>query len=67
MKNLKDDRTTILPSTTRGGKGLPSSLALDSPSVMSKFATPNLLLLPLLPYYFATKYFAADTKLSRCG
>ena len=24
-------------------------------------------LLPLLPYYFATKYFAADTKLSRCG
>ena len=41
MKNLKDDRTTILPSTTRGGKGLPSSLALDSPSVMSKFATPK--------------------------
>ena len=26
-----------------------------------------LLLLPLLSYYFATKYFAADTKLSRCG
>ena len=26
-----------------------------------------LLLLPLLPYYFATKHFAADTKLSRCG
>ena len=24
-------------------------------------------LLPLLSYYFATKYFAADTKLSRCG
>ena len=23
--------------------------------------------LPLLSYYFATKYFAADTKLSRCG
>ena len=23
--------------------------------------------LPLLPYYFATKYYAADTKLSRCG
>ena len=41
MKNLKDDRTTILPSTTREGKGLPSSLALDSPSVMSKFATPK--------------------------
>ena len=41
MKNLKDDRTTILPSTTRGGKELPSSLALDYPSVMSKFATPK--------------------------
>ena len=41
MKNLKDDRTTILPSTTRGGKGLSSSLPLDSPAVMSKFATPN--------------------------
>ena len=24
-------------------------------------------LLPLLSYYFALKYFAADTKLSRCG
>ena len=41
MKNLKDDRTKILPSTTRGGKELPSSSALDSPSVMSKFATPE--------------------------
>ena len=26
-----------------------------------------LLPLPLLSYHFATKYFAADTKLSRCG
>ena len=26
-----------------------------------------LLPLPLLSYYFDTKYFAADTKLSRCG
>ena len=26
-----------------------------------------LLLLPLLSYYFATKYLAVDTKLSRCG
>ena len=25
------------------------------------------LLLPLLPYYFATKYFAADIKSFRCG
>ena len=41
MKNFKDDRTTILPSTTRGGKELPSSLALDSPSVISKLATPK--------------------------
>ena len=41
MKNLKDDRTTILPSTTRGGKELPSSLALDSSSVISKLATPK--------------------------
>ena len=41
MKNLKDDRTTILPSPMRAGKGLPSSLALDSPSIMSKFATPK--------------------------
>ena len=41
MKNLKDDRTKILPSTTRGGKELPSSSALDSPSVLSKLATPK--------------------------
>ena len=39
MKNLKDPKTEVLPSTTRGGKELPSSSALDSPSVMSKFAT----------------------------
>ena len=42
MKNLGDPKTKIYPSTTRGGKGLPSSSALDSPSVMSKFATPTL-------------------------
>ena len=41
MKNLKDDKTKIYPSTTRGGKELPSSSALDSPSVMSKLATPK--------------------------
>ena len=41
MKNLKDAKTKILPSTTRGGKELPSSSALDYPSVMSKFATPE--------------------------
>src|SRR3954471_24742104 len=42
MKNLKDAKTTIYPSTTRGGDELPSSSALDSPSVMSKLATPKL-------------------------
>ena len=41
MKNLKDDRTKILPSTTRGDKELPSSSTLDSPSVLSKLATPT--------------------------
>ena len=41
MKNLKDDRTKIFPSTTRGGKELPSSSALDSPSVISRLATPK--------------------------
>ena len=41
MENLKDAKTTIYPSTTRGGKELPSSSALDSPSVLSKLATPK--------------------------
>ena len=41
MKNLKDAKTMIYPSTTRGGKELPSSSALDSPSVLSKLATPT--------------------------
>ena len=41
MKNLKDPRTKIFPSTTRGGKELPSSSTLDSPSVLSKLATPK--------------------------
>ena len=41
MKNLKDAKITIYPSTTRGGKELSSSSALDSPSVMSKLATPT--------------------------
>ena len=39
MRNLKDRKTKIYPSTTRGGKELPSSSALDSPSVLSKLAT----------------------------
>ena len=41
MRNLKDDKTKIVPSRTRGGKELPSSSALDSPSVLSKLATPT--------------------------
>ena len=41
MRNLKDERTKIFPSTTRGGKELPSSSALDSPSVISKLVTPK--------------------------
>ena len=41
MKNLKVERTEIFPSTTRGGKELPSSSALESSSVMSKFVTPT--------------------------
>ena len=41
MKNLKDQRTKIFPSTTRGGKELPSSSTLDSPSIFCKLATPK--------------------------
>ena len=41
MKNLRDPKTKIYPSTTRGDKELPSSSALDSPSVLSKLATPT--------------------------
>ena len=41
MRNLKDTRTKIFPSTTRGGKELPSSSALDSPSVLTKLMTPK--------------------------
>ena len=40
MRNPRDPKTKVLPSTTRTGKELPSSSALDSPSVLSKFATP---------------------------
>ena len=40
MKNLKDAKTKIFPSKTRGGKEMPSSSTLDSPFVISKLATP---------------------------
>ena len=38
-ENLKDPKTKIFPSKTRGVKELPSSSPLDSPYVMSKLAT----------------------------
>ena len=41
MKNLKDKRTKIYPSTTMGGKELPSSSTLDSPFVLSKLTRPT--------------------------
>ena len=41
MKNLRDPKTKIYPSITRGGKELPSSSTLDSPSVLSKLVTPK--------------------------
>ena len=41
MRNLKHNKTKIYPSTTRGSKKLPSSSTLDSPSVLSKLATPK--------------------------
>ena len=40
MKNLKDAKTKVYHSKTRGGKELPSSSTLDSPSVINKLATP---------------------------
>jgi len=38
MKNLKEAKTKILPSNTRGGKELPSSSTLDSPTILSRLA-----------------------------
>ena len=40
-EELERSKNQDLSLTTRGGKELPSSSALDSPSVMSKFATPT--------------------------
>ena len=47
-----------------------SSLIYFSIATVQSLQNPKTLLLlplPLLSYYFATKYLAADTKLSRCG
>ena len=41
MRNLKGQKTKMYLSTMRGGKELPSSFALDSPSILSKLATPK--------------------------
>ena len=40
MKNLQSTKSKIFPSRMRGGKELPSSSALDSPSLF-KLATPT--------------------------
>jgi hypothetical protein len=40
MGKSRDGRVPILPSTTRRGTTLNTSVALDSPSVMSKLLTP---------------------------
>jgi hypothetical protein len=40
MGKLRDGKFPILPSTTRRGTTLNTSIALDSPSVMSKLLTP---------------------------
>ena len=41
MRNLKYAKTKIYLSTTRGGKELPSSSTLDSPSNLSKLVIPT--------------------------
>jgi hypothetical protein len=41
MGKPRDGKVHILPSTTRRGTTLNTSIALDSPSVMSKFLTPS--------------------------
>ena len=40
MKNMKDRKTKIFTSKAREGKELPSSSAFDSPSILSRLATP---------------------------
>ena len=40
MGKTRDEKVSILPSTTRRGTTLNTSVALDSPSVMSKLLTP---------------------------
>ena len=40
MKKLKDTRTKIVPSRTRGGKELSSNSTFDSPTVLNQLLTP---------------------------
>ena len=40
MGKTRDEKVSILPSTTRRGTTLNTSVALDAPSVMSKLLTP---------------------------
>ena len=42
MKNKRDPKFPILPSSTRKGTALNSKAALDSPTVLNKLVTPPL-------------------------
>ena len=44
-----------------------SYFSVATVTIATKLPLLLLSLLPLLPYYFATKYFAADIKSFRCG
>ena len=58
MRNMKDERTKIYPSTMMGGNELPSSSALDSPSVMIKLATPTTAIYSDMSHVFDDASFA---------
>ena len=60
MKNLKDTRTKIVSPKTMGGKELPSSSALDSPSVISKIATPPHAINPYISQVIDVATFAMN-------
>ena len=59
MRNLKDNKTKIYPSIMRGGKELSSSSALDSPSVLSKLATPTPAIDPDMSHVITTKKYTS--------
>ena len=66
MRNLKDQRTKIYPSTMRGGKELPSSSAIDSPSTLSKLATPTPTMDSNMSHVIDDATFALHGKIMRC-